>query len=68
MVMRLKWKHDSVRMEIVLTLTRDRCIVRTERTIAQKSFWTHPMELLGDVDHVESHFAPFGYSASVGTR
>jgi hypothetical protein len=26
--------------------------------LAQKSFWTHPMELLGDVGHVESHFCP----------
>jgi hypothetical protein len=26
--------------------------------LAQKSFWTHPMELLGDVGHVESHFGP----------
>jgi hypothetical protein len=26
---------------------------------AQKSFWTHPMELLGDVGHVESRFGPF---------
>ena len=34
----------------------------------QKSFWTHPMELLGDVGHVESHFIPFGDSVSVGAR
>jgi hypothetical protein len=27
---------------------------------AQKSFWTHPIEHLGDVGHVESHFGPFG--------
>ena len=26
-----------------------------KRTIAQILFWTHPMELLGDVGHVESH-------------
>jgi hypothetical protein len=26
--------------------------------LAQKSFWAHPMELLGDVGHVESHFGP----------
>ena len=34
----------------------------------QKSFWTHPMELLGDVGHVESHFIPFGDSVSVGAK
>ena len=26
------------------------------------------MELLGDVGHVESHFGPFGDSASIGAR
>jgi hypothetical protein len=26
------------------------------------------MELLGDVDYVESHFGPFGDSVSVGAR
>jgi hypothetical protein len=26
---------------------------------AQKSFLTHPIEYLGDVGHVESHFGPF---------
>jgi hypothetical protein len=26
---------------------------------AQKSFWTYPIEHLGDVDHVESHFGLF---------
>ena len=25
---------------------------------ARKSFWTHPMEVLGDVGHVESHLFP----------
>jgi hypothetical protein len=34
----------------------------------RKSFWTHPMELLDDVDRVESCFAPFGDSVSVGAR
>jgi hypothetical protein len=28
----------------------------------------HPMELLGDVGHVESHFDLFGDSVSVGAR
>jgi hypothetical protein len=34
----------------------------------QKSFWTHPMELLGDVGHVESRFGLFGDTISVGAR
>jgi hypothetical protein len=29
---------------------------------AQKSFWAHPIEHLGDLGHVESHFGPFGES------
>jgi hypothetical protein len=44
---------------------------------ARKSFWTHTMELVGDVGHVESHFSlfgdcvnvgPFGDSAKLGAR
>jgi hypothetical protein len=35
---------------------------------ALKSFWTHPVELLGDVGHVKSHFGLFGDSVSVGAR
>ena len=51
----LKWKLNLVHLEIVLILTQDRCMV-----YAGKSFWTHPIELLGDVGHLESHFGPFG--------
>jgi hypothetical protein len=32
---------------------------------AQKSFRTHPIELLGDVGHVESYFVLFGDSVSI---
>jgi hypothetical protein len=35
---------------------------------AQKSFWTYPIEHLGDVGHVESHFGPFRDSVSIGAR
>ena len=34
--MRLKWKLVSVRLEIVLILTQDRCTVSTERTIGSE--------------------------------
>ena len=53
--MKLNWKLVLVRLEIVLILTQDRCTVCAEGTIGSKSFWTHPMELLGDAGHVESH-------------
>ena len=36
--------------------------------LAQKLFWTHSIERLGDVGHVESCFGPFGDGASVGAR
>ena len=32
------------------------------------NFGRNPMELLGDVGHVESRFGPFRYSVSVGAR
>jgi hypothetical protein len=35
---------------------------------AQKPFWTHPMELLCDMGHVESCFGPFGDSVSISAR
>jgi hypothetical protein len=35
---------------------------------ARKSFWTHPMKLLGDAGRVESRFGAFGDSVSVGAR
>ena len=34
--MRLKWKLDSVYLEIVLILTQDSCIVCAERTIGME--------------------------------
>jgi hypothetical protein len=35
---------------------------------AQKSFWTHPIEHLGDMGHVKSHFGSFRDSVSIGAR
>ena len=31
-------------------------------------FWTHRMQLLGDMGHVESRYGPFGDGLSVGAR
>ena len=66
--MRLKWKLDSVSLERVLILTQDSCMVCVERAVGSEIVWTHPMELLGDMGHVESHFFLFGDSVSVGAR
>jgi hypothetical protein len=35
---------------------------------AWKSSWTHPMDLLGDIGHVESCFNPFGDSGTISAR
>jgi hypothetical protein len=35
---------------------------------AQKSFWAHPIELLGDVGQVEARFSSFVDSVNLGTR
>jgi hypothetical protein len=40
-------------LEIILILTQNRCMVCAECTIGLKSFWTHPMELIDDMAHVE---------------
>ena len=36
--------------------------------LAQKSFWTHPMVLLGDEAQVDACFSPFGDSANLDAR
>ena len=64
--MRLKWRLISVRVEIVLILTQDRCAVCAERTTGSEIILDAPMELLRDVGHVESHFGLFGDSVRVG--
>ena len=61
-------KLVSVHLEIVLFFTQDRCMVVPKVPQARIYFWTHPMELLGDVGHVESCFSPFGDVVSVGAR
>ena len=59
------WEIVSFRLEIVLSLTQDRCAVCVKRTIGSEIFWTHLMKLLGDVGHVKSHFGLFGDSVGV---
>ena len=43
----------SVCFEIVLASVQDTCTVLPHVPLAQKSFWTQPMVLLGDEAHVE---------------
>ena len=42
--MRLKWKLDSVYLEIVLILTQDKCTVCAERTIGKENILDTPNE------------------------
>ena len=65
---KLNWKLVLVHLEIVLILMHDSCTVCVERAIGSKIVWMQPMELLGDMGLVESHFFSFGDSVSVGAR
>ena len=64
----VKWKPDLVYLEIVLILTQDRGMVRVERTICSEIVLDAPIELLGDMGHVEPHFFLFGDSVCVDAR
>ena len=63
---RLKCKLVLVYLEIELILAQDRCTVCIETNIGSEIICMHPMELLGDVGHVESLFFLFRGSVSVG--
>jgi hypothetical protein len=54
-----------VRLETVLVSVQDRCTVCIKCTMGSELFWTHLIELLGDVGHVKCHFGPFGGSANL---
>jgi hypothetical protein len=58
----------SICLEMVLVSMQDRCMVCAKHTIGLKSFWKKPMELLGDVAHVESRFGLFHDGVSVRAR
>jgi hypothetical protein len=52
----------------MLVSVQERCTVAANIPQAQKLFWTHTMELLDDVGHVESHFGLFRDSANLDAR
>jgi hypothetical protein len=58
----------SVRLEIVLILTQDRCTVCNERTIGSQIVWDAPDGLVSDMGHVESRSSLFQDSVSVNAR
>ena len=61
----VKWKLVSVRFEVVLTSTQDRCTRCAERAIVFEVMWAHSMELLGYTGQVEAHFSPLGDSVDL---
>jgi hypothetical protein len=52
-------------LETLFVLVQDRCMVCMNVPQAQNSFWTHPIELIDDMRHVETCFGPFGDSVRV---
>ena len=58
----------SLHLEIVLILTQDSYTVSVESAVGSEIVWTHLMELLGDMGHVEAHFFLFGDNVYVGAR
>jgi hypothetical protein len=65
---KVKWKPDSVCLEIVLILMLDRCKVCVERTIGSKLLLDTTDRNLDDVGQVESHFGPFEDNISISAR
>jgi hypothetical protein len=50
----VKWMLDSLHLEIVLILMEVGAWFATNVPQSPKSFWMHPMILLGDEAHVEA--------------
>ena len=65
---RLKWKLILIRLEIVLNLDADRCMVCAKYTIGSEIVLDAPMVLLGDQAHVHAHFGLFRNSTSLDAR
>ena len=57
--------HVLVRLEMVFVSVQDRSKVCAKHAMAQKSFWTHQMVLLGDEAQVQAHFGLFRDSTSL---
>jgi hypothetical protein len=66
LVMWVMWNLISVHLETLLESVQDRSTVCAKWPQAQKSFWTHLMELVDDVHHVESCFGLYEDNVSVG--
>ena len=58
----------SFRLEIVLVLVQDRCMVCARCTIGSEIVLDAPDVPLGDEAQVEARFGPFGHSANLDAR
>jgi hypothetical protein len=62
------WNLILVRLKIALASMQDSCMVSSKVPYGQKSFWMHPMVLLGDKAQVEAHFGLFGDNVNLDSR
>jgi hypothetical protein len=62
------WNLVSIHSETVLVSVQNRCTVCAKRPLAQKSFRTHLVVLLGDKAQVEARFGPFEDIANLEPR
>ena len=64
----VKWNPVLDRLEIVLVLVEDRCMVCAKRTTGSDIVFNAPMVLLGDEAQVEAPFTLFVDSANLDAR
>jgi hypothetical protein len=62
------WNLILVCLDMVLVSVQGWCMVCAKSTIGQKSFWTHPMVLHGDVAQLEACFGVFRDSANLDVK
>jgi hypothetical protein len=67
-VTRLTWKLDSVHLKIVVILSRIGAQFAPNIPFAQKSFWMHPMLLLGDEAQEQARFSLFRDTGNLDAR
>ena len=65
---RVMSNHISVRLDMVLVLVQDRCMVCAKRTIGSETVLDAPMVLLGDEAQVQARFGLFRDSTSLDAR
>ena len=62
------WILTTFRLETLLVLVQDRCVVCAKCTIGSKTVFHAPMVLLGDEAQVQARFGLFRDSTSLDAR